>query len=322
MNINFETLQNRISRLNRMVAECPTPVDEPEVIKNILKTAPNVLQDFEQTLRLKNQSELQQLHEVLKVAETNIEWAVGTVKGRVAVEAIKSGKGIDPSLPTDQRLLNRITQFTMTKINGPLYLSLVREFAGEDSVQGTTIHMDPVEESEAFSLWMIHDIKLPGESQRLIDSFAKAEMSKLPPDEQSLLKAHQADRPSIYKVVKMERDPETQGKKDTYLVQDLLSPDYVIRIRDKFTSKSLSQGAIFMGRAIPVDTSSDCLFGVMGSISEYHAKLWFFLSGSIDKWSKEYFEKNPNSTTQDFFRIHHARMRREIRDIISAHSRP
>jgi hypothetical protein len=147
-------------------------------------------------------------------------------------------------------------------------------------------------------------------------------MSKLPPDEQSLLKAHQADRPSIYKVVKMERDPETQGKKDTYLVQDLLSPDYVIRIRDKFTSKSLSEGAVFMGRVIPIDSSNDSLFNVMGSINEYHLKLWSILSGSMDKWYKKFFKMNPNSTTQDFFRIHHARMRREIRDIVSAHSRP
>ena len=251
MNINIETLQMRISRLKRMVSECPIPVDEPEEIKHILKTAPKLLQDAEQALRLKDPSVLQQLHEILKVAETNIEWSVGTVNGRVAAESIKPGKGIDPSLPADQRLLNRIMQFLLTKIDGPSYLTLVREFAGEDSVQGNTVYMDPGEESEAFSQWMIHDIKLPGESQRLIDLFAKAEISKLPPDEQNLLKARLADRPSIYKVVKMGRDLEIHSKKDTYLVQDLLSPDYVIRIRDKSTSRNLSQGAIFMGRAIP-----------------------------------------------------------------------
>ena len=73
--------------------------------------------------------------------------------------------------------------------------------------------------------------------------------------------------------------------------------------------------------AIPV-ISSDSLFGVMGSIAEYSAKLWDFLSRSVDHWSKEYYKANPGSGPQDFFRSHHARLRREIRNIVGNHSRP
>ena len=88
MKINVETLQMRISRLKRMVAECPAPVDEKEAIKAILRTAPDVLQAFEKGLSWNDPSILKELHEALTVAETNIEWAVGTVNGRVAAESI------------------------------------------------------------------------------------------------------------------------------------------------------------------------------------------------------------------------------------------
>jgi hypothetical protein len=79
--------------------------------------------------------------------------------------------------------------------------------------------------------------------------------------------------------------------------------------------------AVFMGRAIPIDSSSNSLFNVMGSVNEYSVKLWTILSGYIDEWSREFFEMNPNSTTQDFFRHHHARLRKAIRAIESAYSR-
>ena len=266
---------------------------------------------------MKDPLSLEQLNVVLKQAEIMIEWAVGTVYGKSFAETVKSGKGTDSSLLVDKRLLDRITRFLATKISRSSYSSLVREFAGEDSVQGDTVYMDPGEETEAFSQWLIFDIKLPGESQRLIDLFAKTELAKLPSDEQGLLKVRLADRPSIYKVVKMGSAPKEQG---TYLVQDLLSPDCVIRIQDKSTSLSLQRGSIFMGRAIPV-VSSDSLFGVMGSIAEYPAKLWNFLSGPVDNWSKEYYKANPNSGSQDFFRSHHARLRGEIRNIVVRHAR-
>src|ERR1039457_3314177 len=285
---------------------------------NILKTAPRMLRDIEGAVRQNDYSTFGQIHEVLCRAETNIEWAVGTVRGIITGQRCKAGNVAYPSSSADKRLLDRITQFLITKIDGPAYMSLVREFAGEDAVQGNTIHMDPGEETEAFSEWMIFDIKLPGESQRVIDSFAKSELGKLPPDEQDLLKVRLADRPSIYNVVKLGGDQKTPN--DTYLVQDLLAPDHIIRIHDKSTSKSLQPGSIFMGRVIPVITS-DNLFHVMGAISAYPAKLWSILSVAVGKWSKEFFTVNPNATTQDFFRSHHSRFRREIRNIVAAHSR-
>ena len=319
MLINAETLQMRISRLKRMVAETSAiPEETPEEIKYILKNAPRMLQDIEGAIRQNDYSIFGRIHEVLNQAETNIEWAVGTVHGIITGQRFKSGKVIDPSSSADKRLLDRITRYLLTKIDGPAYMSLVREFAGEDSVQGNTVHMDPVEESEAFSQWLIFDIKLPGESERLIDSFAKVELAKLPPDEQNLLKVRCADRPSIYKVVKLGGNQETLA--DTYLVQDLLSPDNIIRIHDKSTSKSLQAGSIFMGRVIPV-VSSDNIFHVMGSISAYPVKLWSILSVSVDKWSREFYKLKPDATSQDFFRSHHSRLRREIHTIVAAHSK-
>jgi hypothetical protein len=143
MNITAETLGMKISRLKSMVAECPVPaLDTPQEIKHILKTTPQMLRDLEVALRLNDARTFGQIHEALLQTETLIEWAVGVVKGQVMGEAIKSGKAADPALPAEQRLLNRITQFLLTKIDGPLYTSLVREFAGEDAIQ-IAININP-----------------------------------------------------------------------------------------------------------------------------------------------------------------------------------
>ena len=71
-------------------------------------------------------------------------------------DAVRSGQVADPTLPADQRLLNRVTQFLLTKIDGPRYLSLIREFAGDDAVQGTTVYMDTGEESETPAPRLLH----------------------------------------------------------------------------------------------------------------------------------------------------------------------
>jgi hypothetical protein len=322
MNITAETLGMKITRLKSMVAECPVPApDTPQEIKHILKTTPQMLRDLEMALHLNDARTFGQMHEALLQTESLIEWAVGVVKGQVMGEAIKSGKAADPSLPAEQRLLNRITQFLLTKIDGPLYTSLVREFAGEDAIQGNTVYLDPGEESESISVWMTHDIKLPGESERVIDAFAKAEAAKLPQDEQDLLKAQQADRPSIYKVRKIGQGQVARGKEDTYLVQDLLSPCEVIRIHDKTSSRSLQPGAIFSGRIRPKDASNDHLYITMGTICEFPPKLWALLSPVIDQWSREFAQTNPNPAPHEFFRSHHAKLRGEVRDIVAAHAK-
>ncbi|MDR3569864.1 MAG: hypothetical protein P4L43_17715 [Syntrophobacteraceae bacterium] len=139
MRIDVETLKMRISRLELMVAETAVPKNAPEDAKHILKTAPRVLEDINAVLQAGDTLAARKLHEVLKEAETWIQWAVGTVSAVVSEKAIKSGKGADPSFSADQRLLNRIMQFAITKIDGPLYLTLIREFAGEDSVRGNTV---------------------------------------------------------------------------------------------------------------------------------------------------------------------------------------
>ena len=308
----------RISRLERMVEETAVPENAPEDARHILKTAPRVLKEIGTALQDNDPGAARQLHEALNEAETWIQWAVGTVNAVVTEKAIKSGKGADPSFSANQRLMNRIMQFAITKIDGPSYLALIREFAGEDSVQGNTVYMDPGEETEAFSQWFMHDIVLPGESQRLIDSFAKAELDKLPRDEQAILRSRLMDRPSIYKVVELTKDRETGARLDTYLVQDLLSPDEVLRIRDKSTSRTLGQGAVFIGRAIPID--GEDLHCPMGAVLELPPKLWSLLSGHINKWCRKYSQKKANVAAQSFFRTHHARLRGKIRAIQSGDS--
>ncbi len=320
MRIDAETLGMRISRLERMVAETAVPENASEDAKHILRTAPRVLGDIKAVLQAGDPLAAPKLPEVLKQAETWIQWAVGTVNAVVTEKAIKSGKGADPSFSADQRLMNRIMQFALTKIDGPSYLVLIREFAGEDSVQGNTVYMDPGEETEAFSQWFMHDIVLPGESLRLIDSFAKAELGKLLADEQAILRSRLMDRPSIYKVVEFTKDPETGERLGAYLVQDLLSPGEVLLIRDKSTSRSLDKGAIFIGRAIPVD-GEDGVHCPMGAVLELPPKLWSLLSGSINKWRRKYSQKNVKVGAQSFFRTHHARLRGKIRAIQSGHSR-
>ena len=314
MRIDAKILQMRISRLKQLIADTCIPTDAPEEIRHVLNTAPTLLRDVEVAIQSNDPMVLAQGHDLLKTIETYIEWVMGTISGRIMAEAIKSGKDTHPSLNKEQRLNNRITRFLMTKIDGPKYLSLVREFAGEDAVEGNTVYMDPIGETEDFSQWLLHDTVLPGESQRIIDLFAIAERATLPPDEQDLLRMRLADRPSIYRVVKLSEDRKTLERNDIYLVQDLLSLDDIIRIKDRSTSRSLQRGSVFIGRALPIYTK-DCLYCLMGTITELPNKLWSILSGSIDKLLWNYLEKNPGSTAQDFFRIHHARLRREIRNM-------
>jgi len=307
MRIDTEVLRMRISRLRQLISDTCVPSDAPEEIRHILDTTPTLFRDVEAAIQSNDPMALEHCHDLLKTMETYIEWAVGTVSGRIMAEEIKSGKDTNPSLNREQRLNNRITRFLMTKIDGPKYLSLVREFAGEDSVKGDTVYMDTRGETEDFSQWLLHDTVLPGESQRIIDLFATAELATLPSDEQDLLRMRLADRLSIYRVVK-------QSKNEIYLVQDLLSLDDIIRIKDRSTSLSLQKGSVFIGRALPIYTK-DRLHCLMGTITELPNTLWSILSGSTGKSLRNYLEKNLGSTTQDFFRIHHAQLRREIRNM-------
>jgi len=311
LRVNVETLKMRIDRLKHLIADCPSGIDAPEEIRHILETAPQVLKDAENALQSNDPILFEQLHEALERTEVFVTWATATIKGQGTAQAIKNGREADPLLPVEDRLLNRILKFSLTKVDGPTYLQLVKEFAGDDAVSGNTVYMDPTGETEAFSQWLVHDICLPGQRKRLIDIFAEKHSAELPDDEKTLLKLRQADRPSIYKVIDLCRDHEAPG---IYLIQDLLSPNDSLRIWDISSSKTLTQGAIVLGRAIPYDEKSD-LYSLLGSITELPKKLWAILLPHIDQWKVQYFENNPGATTVAFYRACHARLRRKILEI-------
>jgi len=231
-----------IDRLKHLIADCPSGIDAPEEIRHILETAPQVLKNAENALQSNDPILFEQLHEALERTEVFVTWATATIKGQGTAQAIKNGREADPLLPVEDRLLNRILKFSLTKVDGPTYLQLVKEFAGDDAVSGNTVYMDPTGETEAFSQWLVHDICLPGQQKRLIDIFAEKHSAELPDDEKALLRLRQADHPSIYKVIDLSGDHEAPG---IYLIQDLLSPNDSLRIWDISSSKTLTRGPLF-----------------------------------------------------------------------------
>ena len=77
---------------------------------------------------------------------------------------------------------------------------------------------------------------------------------------------------------------------------------------------TLTNGAIFLGRAIPYDEKSD-LYGLLGTITELPPKLWAILAPHIKQWKKDYFDRYPQATPDAFYRAYHARLRRKILEI-------
>ncbi len=304
MRVNAETLQIRISKLRQLVAECPAPGNVQEEIKEILEVAPDMLKIAEDGLQLNDPLVFNQVHEGLRKMEIDIEWAVGTVKGVKTVRSIEEGTDTNPDLPAKERLNNRLLKFMLTQIDKDTYLELFEEFGGK--IDGDTAYMDPGEETEAFSQWIIHDKKIPGMADVIIKVFAQKEMNNLPSDEQSLLKAYLKDWPSIFQVIKISK------KKNIYWVKDLLS-DQEFKLRDKASSKTLIKGSIFIGRTIPFNVGDLCY--PLGKILELPPKLWKVLSDFLNEWSKEFFAAQPGTTSQDFYRYCNARMRRKIIEI-------
>ena len=66
MRVNNETLQIKISKLRQLVAECPTPGNVREEIKEILKVAPDMLQMAENALQSNNPLVLDHIGEAQK----------------------------------------------------------------------------------------------------------------------------------------------------------------------------------------------------------------------------------------------------------------
>lgn len=91
MRIDAKILRRRISRLKQLIADTCISADAPEEIRHVLNTAPILLRDVEAAIQSNDPKVLAQGHDLLKTIETYIEWAMGTISGRIMAEAIKSG---------------------------------------------------------------------------------------------------------------------------------------------------------------------------------------------------------------------------------------
>ena len=69
MRVNVETLQMRIDRLKNLITECPSGIDPPEEIQQILETAPQTLRQAENAIQTSNPALLEELNETLKRTE-------------------------------------------------------------------------------------------------------------------------------------------------------------------------------------------------------------------------------------------------------------
>ncbi len=311
--VDRDSLRIRIARLKNMIKERPPTPDLPETIQHILKTAPEGIRNLEITLQnAANFHTLEQINAVLYQMESYIEWAAGEAGGRRIAKNIRAGKAPNPDQPPDRRLMERITSFMMGKVDREVYSSLIRQWGGDDAVQGDTVSLDP-RELDALSQWIIFDVILPGQSQRLIEMYAQEAIDQLPDDERALLTSELNDRPSIYQVAKIPIDKNTHKRKPTYIVKDLLTNE-PLRIRDRATSLSLHQGAIFIGRAIPFN-QKEAIYTLLGSITEISSRMWSEISVFIDESYKSYCKKMEGASVQGFFRSHHALLRRQLQEI-------
>ena len=311
--VDRDSLKIRIARLKSMIKERPPTPDLPQTIQHILKTAPDSIRDLEITLQSATSPHvLEQINTVLHQMESYIEWAAGEAGGRKIAQNIRAGREPDSGLPPDRRLMERITSFMIGKIDKEVYSSLIRQWGGDDAVQGDIVSLDP-RELDALSQWIIFDVVLPGQSRRLIEMYAQEAINQLPDDERALLTAELNDRPSIYQVAKFPVDMKTHKRKPTYIVRDLLASE-PLRIRDRATSLSLHQGAIFIGRAIPFNQKT-ATYTLLGSITEISSRVWSEVSVFMDESYKNYCEKIEGASVQGFFRSHHALLRQRLQEI-------
>lgn len=211
-----------------------------------------------------------------------------------------------------ERFNFRIMQFMVGYLNAAVYVRLVKEFCGDDAVQGKAIFMDPAGESDAFANWILFDKVLPDQAKRLIDLFADQFFDQLPVDEQALLTARVNDQPSIYRVFKMHLDPQTGKPSSVYRIRDLLAPDSdTLTINDRATSQTLKRDSNFIGRAIPAE-GEDNVHHLLGAITELPEPLWARVSAQLTVWSKNFVDANPDASRTDFFRAHGARLQQLI----------
>lgn len=308
---DLERMRVKIEYLRRRLREDTTHPDTPEQARHIIDTAPHALERIERLLLGGDPSAAAQAAALLADVGQYIELAVGTARACETTEAIRDGRHTDPSLPAVDRLMNRLTRFVASRLVQERALALMRELCGDDAVQGTSVCMDMSWETEAFSLWLLHDVVPPGESRRLIDTFAEQEGRDLPDDERSLLQARLRDRPSFYKVVKLPQDRKTGARKATFLVQDLLYPEEVIRITDRSCSRVLRKGVVFIGRASPI-SDIERRYELLGTITEIPPPQWQQLAAKLQVWTEEAAGDHSTATARDIFRQRHVQILREI----------
>lgn len=313
MKVDGESILFRIDRLKRDLASLPEVPEQPEFpaeMRELLKLTPVVLTEIELSIRCGSPSEplvdLEKIHQMLSLVESRVQWVKGAKGGERIADDVRNHREPAPVLPPDRRLLQRMTGFLMSRLDRSAFQNLAREWGGPGTVVGNTLRLDPGE-VDAFSQWLLHDRVLPGHSKRPIELFSEELAGFLPSDERSVLDSWLADRPSIYRVVKIR--PE-----ETFLVRDLLEPEEVIRIQDQATSHALKKDDVFIGRAILQDESRK-VYGLLGSILELPPPLWEKLSPFLEELSSQHFSRNPGATSQNFFRAHHARLRRKIWEI-------
>jgi hypothetical protein len=85
-----------------------------------------------------------------------------------------------------------------------------------------------------------------------------------------------------------------------------------LKIRDRLSSLTLAEGDVFIGRVIPVTATATDLFSPLASVTELPPPLWSELSTLLQQWRDDDRRQYPDARPAEFFRRHHARIRRRI----------
>ncbi len=302
-----ENLLTRVKHLKDLLSGCTLTKDVPEHIAEIIKTAPDLIRDLEKAALSNDPKVINELQGTMKQAEIIIESAVMAVSGKKQIEPETPDRENEPSRSPYRRLMERLNRFLMIKTTPQSIRSLAREFMGSNVAEEEPGQLDLMGRMKEFSQWVMMDIILPSHTQRLIDMYAHESMFKLPLDEQALLKSWLADRPSIYRVVKNQKTGN-----GIFFIQDLLSPDAVIRVRDKSATGTLEKGDTFLARPVAL-SGEDQLFSLLGEVTKMSGKTWAALSREIGAWSDDYFRSHPLASKQDFFRLCYPQIMKKLR---------
>jgi hypothetical protein len=257
-------------------------------------------------------SDLESLRSIdrdLSEIESLAEFAAGLAGGKILADRMAQGRPPEAGSPPDRRLSGRLYDFVQKRVDKGTFLALIREWAGEDAVEGSTCVMDPALVAP-MSVWLVYDRILPGQDRRGIDGFAEEEANNLPPDEQALLGLWRQDRPSLYRI-------ESIQPGECYDARDLLDAD-VLRVQDRMSSKTLTPGAILLARFVPFGLEVGAGYGALGTLSEVPPEIWPRLKEFVEEIQVEHRKRVPEESALTFFRRHHARIQRRLRELAKA----